>query len=379
MRGLFGRLALQNLARRPGRTLLLALAVAVASAALFASAALLGGLQASMARGFSRLGADLLVLPARTLAHVKAALLVVEPTAETLDPAVVERIARLPGVLRAAPQRVWPGSEEHDHGASRRPDVIGFDPARDFTVQPWIAERLPREMQPGDALVGAAHPAALGAPVTVNGRSATVYARLGRTGVGTHEQAVYVPDLEGVVSGVLVQLAPGASPEAVRFALAADPSLKVVSGGTLVVSVRQSLVALLGGLAGLAVLMLLVTALMVGVVYSAVVGERRRELGLLLAIGARPGQLVGLILAEAALATGLGGLAGVALGAALLRVGQRTLLFHLEQAGVPFQWPSLAEPGAACLGLAVLVGLLGAFWPAWRMARLEPYDLVRAE
>src|SRR5262249_42138536 len=160
----------------------------------------------------------------------------------------------------------------HHHGShmggTSAGDVVAFDPASDFTVQPWIVERLPRPMQDGDAIVGSQSKAALGDTVTVLGGNCTVYARLGRTGVGTDEQATFVslatrrrlkPQDDGRISGVLVQLAPGASAEAVRFALSVDPKVKIVSGGALVTSVRQSLVALLGGLAGLAGLMLVVT------------------------------------------------------------------------------------------------------------------------
>lgn len=353
-----------------------------------------------MTRGFSRLGADLLVLPQATLANVKAALLVAEPTDETLDGRLTDRVQALPGVARAAPQRIFPGADPHDPhaghhmghaGGTRAADVVAFDPARDFTVMPWLVERLPRPLQDGDVILGAQNATALGEKISVLGGSLTVYGRLGRTGVGTHEQAVYVsletarrlkPDAGDKISGVLVQLTPGASAEAVRFALASEAGVKVVTGGTLVTSVRQSLVALLGGLAALSGLMLAVTALMVGVVYSAVVAERRRELGLLLAVGARSGQVIRMILVESMAATGLGGVCGVALAALLLRLGQRTIVYFLEQAGVSFQFPdtpSLALSGAVCLGLAVGVGLLGAFYPAWRTARQDPYDLIRSE
>ena len=97
-------MALQNLGRRRTRTLLLALAVAVASGAVFASATLLRGIDASVAAGFGRLGADLLVVPEGTLVNIKAALLTVEPTQHTLDVRVGDEVARVPGVRRVAPQ-----------------------------------------------------------------------------------------------------------------------------------------------------------------------------------------------------------------------------------------------------------------------------------
>ena len=38
-------------------------------------------------------------------------------------------------------------------------DLIGFEPARDFTVQPWLAEKLNRPLQQGDVILGAAREA----------------------------------------------------------------------------------------------------------------------------------------------------------------------------------------------------------------------------
>jgi len=54
---LLGSLALQNLGRRKARTLLLVAAVAIGSGIAFTSATLMRSIEASMAIGFTRLGA----------------------------------------------------------------------------------------------------------------------------------------------------------------------------------------------------------------------------------------------------------------------------------------------------------------------------------
>jgi hypothetical protein len=88
---------------------------------------------------------------------------------------------------------------------------------------------------------------------------------------------------------------------------------------------------------------------MVGALYSGLINERRRELGLLLAVGMRPTQIVRLILAEAALTTGLGGICGVVLGAGGLILFERSLGYQFERYQVPF-----ALPGPAFLAIAGL-------------------------
>lgn len=396
-------LALQNLARRKTRTGLLLMAVAISSAIVFAGAVLIRSIDTSMAVGFSRLGADLMVVPADTLTNITAALLVVEPTERTVGADLLDR-ADLSGIGRAAPQRIYRTDRSGFGGHGESVDLIGFDPDRDFTVQPWIAERLGRPMQPGDVILGAARDQPLASEVVLFGRPFRVYARLGRTGVGTHERAIFMPsasllalgpsirDRTGAlppmldpakVSGVLLEIAPGATELQVRFALLSQiPGIAVVSGASMLTGIRQGLVALLGGTLVLVALMFASTAVMISVLFSAIVTERRGELGLLKAVGARRRQIVGMMLAEAMVATGAGGLVGVAFGALLLRLFERSLVHHLTEMGVPFLWPGLVYTiacGAACILAALLIGAAGALVPAWRASGRDAYDLIRGE
>jgi putative ABC transport system permease protein len=179
---------------------------------------------------------------------------------------------------------------------------------------------------------------------------------------------------------VLIQLSPEARPEQVRFALAGSKEIKVISGTPLVTSVRQFLSAVLAGVLLFTGLMLLATLMQISVLYSAVLAERQQELGLLLALGAYRGQVARMVLAEAGLTTGLGGLGGLLLGAVLLLVMQHTLGMSLETLEVPLAWPSAPAIGLAalgCLAVAVAVGPLGAMLPAWQMCRRDPYNLAR--
>jgi putative ABC transport system permease protein len=81
--------ALQNLGRREARTLLLLAAVAICSGAVFTGAVLMRSIESSMTVGFTRLGADMLVVPSGALTNITAALLTAEPTDLTLDDSVL--------------------------------------------------------------------------------------------------------------------------------------------------------------------------------------------------------------------------------------------------------------------------------------------------
>jgi len=400
---LLASLALQNLGRRKARSFLLVAAVAGASGVVFTGATLMRSIDRSMAVGFTRLGADLMVVPEGALTNITAALLVVEPTDLVLDRDAFAK-ARLAGIARAAPQKIvrveHSGVGSHHESA----DLIGFDPALDFTIRPWLVEKLNRGMRPGDVILGAGRAAPLGSELLIFGKPHLVYGRLGRAGVGTHERGVFMsfdtlealapsvhghgggppPVLQkGNVSGFLVELAPGATPLQARFAILSTlKGVKVVAGDSTLSGIRQGLEALLDGILALMVLMFASTALMVCVLFSAIVAERRGELGLLKAIGARRGQIVGMMVTEAVLATGFGGALGVVLGVLVMRLYERSLVHYLEKLGVPFLWLDLPRMAAAAVGavvLACLIGALGALYPAWRASRRDPYDLVRGE
>jgi putative ABC transport system permease protein len=394
---LFVRLAAQSLSHRPLRAVLLALTVALGVGAVFATAVARRAVQDSMALGVARMGADLLVVPRDTLVNLTAALLVAEPTPHTLDARLGDRVARLPGVEAVAPQRVFALAEAT---GSQVPDVIALDPTRDFTVLPWLREKLDRPLGPADAIVGARRPERVGAPLQLGARTLTVYGRLGLTGVGPLDRGVVVSfdtvealaaaarssavlvEPRSRVSALLVRLAPGASAQQVRFALAAEPGVKVVAGASPATSVRQMLTALLAGAGGLMLLVLAALVIMVGVLYSAVLVERRRELGVLLVLGARRRHVFRSIVAEAMLLTSAGGVAGVVSGSAALLALHRSFGYHLARLDVPLAWPSagaLVAHGLITVGLAAGVGLAGALLPAWRLSRREPYELVRAD
>jgi putative ABC transport system permease protein len=403
IRFLLGSLALQNLGRRKARTLLLLAAVAICSGAVFTGAVLMRSIENSMDLGFTRLGADMLVIPDGTLTNITAALLTAEPTDLTLDTGIVDRLAGLKGVRRTAPQLIFRTDLSGYGGRDESVDMIAFDPERDITVQPWLEQRLDRPMRQGDVIVGGRREELIGAQLLLFGKPLTVYGRLGKTAVGTHERGLFVSfaTMDGLretirqicgtkaplepnsISGVLIELAAGATTRQMRFAILANfPGVKVVGGETMLTSIRQGLTALLGGVLALIVIMFASTAAMVSVLFSAIITERRRELGLLRAIGARRGQIIGMLLTEAAMATTVGGVLGCALGVLLMRAYQHSLVYYLQNFGIPFAWLDMAATGViaiACILLAAVIGAGGALFPAWRASRAEPYELIRSE
>ena len=100
------------------------------------------------------------------------------------------------------------------------------------------------------------------------------------------------------------------------------------------------------------------------------VTERTREIGLRMAVGARPSDILRQFLAEAVLLCVAGGMVGIALG---------RLASHLVTAVL--HWPTEASINAvvAAVTVSVSVGVIFGFYPAWMASRLDPIEALRYE
>lgn len=100
------------------------------------------------------------------------------------------------------------------------------------------------------------------------------------------------------------------------------------------------------------------------------VTERRREIGIRMAVGAQPRDIQLQFLIEAVTLTLLGGLAGLLVAAALVEAGKRGLGWAMHL-GIPAV--------AVAFGTSLLVGIIFGFVPAHRAALVEPMEALRHE
>jgi putative ABC transport system permease protein len=104
--------------------------------------------------------------------------------------------------------------------------------------------------------------------------------------------------------------------------------------------------------------------------------QRRRELGLLRAVGATPGQVRRMMYAETGLVALLAGLLGAPAGAAAAPLlGDAMVEIGLEPAGFTVTWQPTALIGSVLLGM--FVALAGVTAAARRASRIPPLDALR--
>jgi putative ABC transport system permease protein len=146
-------------------------------------------------------------------------------------------------------------------------------------------------------------------------------------------------------------------------------------------SMRQFFAVLDGFLAIFGSLALAVAS--IGIVNTLVMAilERRREIGIMKAIGASDADVRGLFFAEAGAMGLVGGVVGVTLGWAIGRLINFGTNIYLERQHFPSAqiWSVPLWLVLSAIAFSIVVSLLSGLYPASRAARLDPVQALRYE
>ena len=107
------------------------------------------------------------------------------------------------------------------------------------------------------------------------------------------------------------------------------------------------------------------------------VTERTREIGIRMAVGARPRDILWQFLVESVVLASLGGSIGVALGIG----GSAALTYGINLVSSGTDWPMVISLPAAAVAMlfSAMVGIFFGFYPARRASRLDPIEALRYE
>jgi putative ABC transport system permease protein len=107
------------------------------------------------------------------------------------------------------------------------------------------------------------------------------------------------------------------------------------------------------------------------------VTERTREIGIRMAVGAQPRDILWQFLVEAVLLSNIGGLIGFGLGVGMSTGA--TMIINSLTSGT--KWPVVISIPAAVIAVvfAIVVGTVFGMYPAIRASRLDPIEALRYE
>jgi putative ABC transport system permease protein len=180
------------------------------------------------------------------------------------------------------------------------------------------------------------------------------------------------------ISAALVRVAPGSDVQQVAVAILQQvPGVTPIQSPDLFQAFRKQMMGLQQGMVIVLSIILAMSLLLIGLIFSMATNERRREIGVLRALGATRMTIFRSLLTEAGILALAGGITGIVLSALA------TYLFRdliVTVIGFPFLFPSLPALFPLVIG-GMAVALLGitiaALIPAFRISRQDPALAMR--
>jgi putative ABC transport system permease protein len=388
----------QSISGRTYRSSLIGGFILVLAAFLMSTTLLAKSIRHSLQVGTQRLGADIVVVPSGSEMEAQTALLLGKPLSEAWMPAEnVSRIAQVGGVAKVSPQLYLETLTGAACCSAWDMFMIAFDPKTDFTVMPWLSKEVEElgllDVVGGDWVIV---PEATG-EIMIYGVKVHLAAKLEPTGMGldktmfltfdtAHEIArrsvtaaarpMNIP--EGKISAVQVKVKENyAIDEVAKRIRSAIPGTYALASLELTRAVHRQTEGLFRMLfLGLTAVWVLAVVLS-GFVFSLMVNERRREIGLLRAIGADRKFIFKLFLTESSILGLGGGLIGVVFAVLFVYLFRLYLKLSVEVPLLIPPIPSVLGFMLVCLLIALILALPALLYPAIRASRIDPALAMR--
>ena len=392
------QLARRNIAGNAFRSWVVALCACLVAGLALGTTLILRGADSSLRLANQRLGADIVVVPEGTVEKVEGALLMGHTTRVWMPLETLDRIAAVPGVQAASPQIYLSTLSNASCCSVSDMFLVAYDPTTDFTLEPWLKSTIGEGLKLGEVVGGSFVFTPEGQQnIQIYAYLVTLKANLEPTGTGIDQSMFLTMETardiarvsvtmavapleipEGSISAVMVRLEPGVDPQTVAVEI-----MHRVSGVTPIVSsnlfqaYRKQLSSLRAGIGATLALTLGLSVVLIGLVFSMAANERRRELGVLRAMGASRTFVFRTLLVEAGMLALAGALTGIVLTVLVVYLFRTLIVVTL---GLPVLLPALSTLALevlAGLGVALVVITLAALLPAWRISRLDPAVAMR--
>ncbi|MDA8172019.1 MAG: ABC transporter permease [Nitrospiraceae bacterium] len=272
--------------------------------------------------------------------------------------------------------------------------MVAFNQNTDFIVGPWLKKAINRKLAPGEAILG--HQAWINLGLlamdkcTLFGNSFKVVGILDKTGTG-FDNCIFVSDENlpamikngraplkpNEISIVFVKAKPGFDPKQVATNIESSLfQVSVVPRSDMGKNILGTLQDVKTVFSLTVLLCLALSSLLTWAIFSAIINERMREIGVMRAIGAKTRHIVKTFVIEVFLLGAMGSTAGAGFGTYLaISFSKIFVLFRDMPAGL-----SAPERLAIALaGIAVGTGVcvLGAVAPIIKIKKMEPLTAIK--
>lgn len=392
----FKKLAKANMQSKPLRSFFLLLVVFVFSFAVLTGSLFINALYDGVMRISSRMGADIIVVPSGYKTNVEDILLKGEPSTFYLPADTLNLLHEQAGIQKMTPQLYI--ATLSASCCSYPLQIIGIDTESDFLVQPWLKQSIKRDMADLEALTGYNIIGESGEKLKFFNQELKIAGRLSKTGMGfdgtvfvnmpTAKILAKASERKGVkkaidnsqVSVVMVKVKSGLDPLKVAGNISKNLSHRgifAMASKSFVSDLADKLYLLAGVIKFSLMILWLLAIVILGMSFTTMINERKRELSALRILGATRKQLRQIVLLEAWQLSSRASLAGVAVGLIV-----SVIIFPLckNNWSLPLPLPSVQTYllySLITLFIGVLVGTLASLPAAYKVSKKDAYTSMR--
>jgi putative ABC transport system permease protein len=383
------KLVIKNITRRKGRFIFTLLGITIGIASFVTLLSLGGGLKNEIKKQASELGANLVVTPKGWCAYEQVSVLTGEQLPEAIPFDVVKKISAIKG-LTAVPYLT-----ERTAIKNSPVPVIGILPEEMKAFKNW-------EIDKGDYFSSQDEKAIVAGfsiaqqfklnptdEVKIRGESFHIKGTLKETG-SKDDIAIFMPllvaqKLYGVghmVSFIAIKVDDITKTDEYILKIQETANVAVVSDKQLLKSVLSIVGTVSITLQIIATVAILAAAFGIINTMMTAIYERKREIGILQAIGARETTIFKIFLLESGFYGLLGGIIGVAAGLAFSAIvfpyiSQNEFTAFLKGSEVAVAFDLRLVLGSILFSL--FISLISGLYPAWRASKLTPVEAISYE
>ncbi|OPX89177.1 MAG: Macrolide export ATP-binding/permease protein MacB [Pelotomaculum sp. PtaB.Bin013] len=354
-------------------------------------------MQEGLSLSGKRLGADVIVLPDLAKADAYQTLFTANPANVYMPKSIIEKLSNIEGVEQASPQFFTQTLTGGCCSYGEEIRLVGYDEKTDFILKPYFNEQNFDRLEDDQVIIGSKVEAHLGNVVAILGKPFTVVGTLYPTGSGmdgtiylnidvARKLARDIPELQhlwkdalpdDLISSILIKTQNSTSKtEVVDEIKQSGLGVQAVATSETINNARSQIDIISKVIFGLCLSSLMITVLSLIGRFNSLAKERKREIGLLRAIGIQKKQIFQLIMSEAWLMAFIGGV----LGSLLACICVIPILGILESAFVLpsgiWTWSTALKSGCFGVLVAILLGFVASVYPAWKSASLDPQEAI---
>jgi len=388
------QLAWKNVSRKVFRNIVLLLAVSLLVGLLVFALLFNNAVEADLEIANKRLGADIVLVPVEAQSSAEEFILESREKTFYMDDFILDALSDVEEIetlnTHTYLDTLGAGCCSIDEG-----QVIVYEPDSDFIVAPWLTPESKKELGDNEVYVGNYVHEYLGLIDTASlfGAGVKIVGHLEYTGTGI-DRGIFIrkQDIDklseealgsykkGTISIIFIKTKEGVDIDLLVAKIRnINPRIAIMTRGSIGADVRNTLNDILRIFTVTILISSLLAILLAWSTFSAIAGERKREVGILRAIGARKSHIIKMFLFEAFIISLTGGLLGIVFGHLLIAyLGSDFHLLSSIGAVTRLSFTSVLISFMG-LGIGCIVCLSGALFPIMRLAGLEPLLAIKEE